>query len=71
MSAVADQICADIHRRLEGSGLAFALVLWKPGEADKVESVGMSAHPIHQDEATTALRCVADQVDTIKQRGRR
>jgi hypothetical protein len=69
--AVADAICADIQRRLEGSGLAFALVLWVPGQADRVESVSLSAHPIHTDEATTALRCVADQVDAIARRDAR
>ena len=69
--AAADQICAEIQRRLEGSGLAFALVLWVPGQADRVESVSMSAHPVHQDEATTALRCVADQVDAMTRRDAR
>ena len=71
MAAAPDQICAEIQRRLEGAGLAFALVLWVPGQADRIESVSMSAHPVHQDEATNALRCVADQVAAIARRDAR
>jgi hypothetical protein len=60
MSQVLDDICAYADRKLEGSKLTFALVVWVKGEAGNPKSVALSSPPPSQRDAVTALRTTAD-----------
>jgi len=68
MSETVDDICAYADARLNGSGLTFALVLWKPGQAGEPKSVGLAAPPQRQAEAPLALRTTADCADPAGRR---
>jgi hypothetical protein len=58
-----DDICAYADRKLKGSTLTFALVVWVKGQADNPKSVALSSPPESQADATMALRTTADAQD--------
>ena len=60
---VLDDICAFADRKLEGSNLTFALVVWCKGDEANPASVALSAPPAAQAAAPTALRTTADAVE--------
>lgn len=60
---VLDDICAFADRKLEGSNLTFALVVWCKGDEANPASVALSAPPAAQAAALTALRTTADAVE--------
>lgn len=57
--SIPDDICAYADRRLEGSTLTFALVLWVKGEETNPQSVALSCPPEFQKAAPTALLTTA------------
>lgn len=66
MSQAIDEIMTDIHDRLEGSGLQFALVLWKPGVPTGMDSIGLSFFPEGSPDAATALALAAVKAERTK-----
>lgn len=61
--SVPDEICAYAERRLKGSNLTFALVLWVKGDEENPESVALCAPPADQAAAIAALRTTADAAE--------
>lgn len=71
MTDLVTEICNDIGERLEGSGLTYALILWKPGSAASPDGVAIQTPARHEREVSTAARTVADCVDkALMQRAR-
>jgi hypothetical protein len=54
-----DELITDIHDRLDGSGLHFALVVWNPGVPTGLDSVGVAYFPEGSSDAATALALAA------------
>lgn len=69
MSEALDDIMTEIHDRLEGSGLSFALLLWKPGLATGADSIGFAVWPQCDPEAGAAMRIAADRLGAPPENG--
>jgi hypothetical protein len=66
MSAVVDDICAYATRKLEGSNLKFAAVLWRGDLPIGKSSVGLAAPAGNEAEASAAMGAV---IADLKDRG--
>lgn len=60
MAEVIDALCDQIADALDGSGLTFALVIWKPGRADNAEAVAVQTPTKDRHEAPFACRVAAE-----------
>ena len=65
MSRAIDTIMTFIYDQLEGSGLNFALVVWKPGIETGSDSIGFAIHPPRDTDAAKALALAAVKAEEI------
>ncbi|PZU62198.1 MAG: hypothetical protein DI552_00405 [Brevundimonas sp.] len=54
------RICNEAVDALEGTGLAFAVVLWKPGREDHPAGVACQTPTAHEREAIIALATASE-----------
>ncbi len=57
-------ICEVATETLAGSGLAFAIVLWKPGSEAHPQGVACQTPTLHEREAVVAMRTAATCLQT-------
>lgn len=65
MTAI-DDICSYASRKLEGSGLNFAAVVWLDGKADQKTSVGIATPSGKEPDAAQAMTTI---IQDLKDRG--
>lgn len=60
---VMNDLCLPIHRKLEGSGLEFALVIWNPQFAGQKSGVAVGHNPMRKkSDVSTALMTAAEAI---------
>lgn len=65
MSRAIDNIMNFTQEQLEGAGLNFALVVWKPGLEGGADSIGFAIHPPRETDAAKALALAAVKAEEI------
>lgn len=60
MTDIVTRICDFTADALAGSGLTFAVIIWKPNQADLPDSIAIQTPVASEGEALTACRTAAD-----------
>lgn len=57
--SVLNELCDHVANSLAGTGLTFAIVVWRPGKADSARSIAVQTPKDHDDECPVALATAA------------